>query len=400
MWDMNFAKIAARQLTSGTTTAVVTWWISPWQEHSTYIHEILKDFKYFELPTVIRGTKNIINEWKGLFPDGLINVGHVFPGEPVERHSVNDFSGILEIVCPKILLLLDPWRKGKVTSDSQRKDNQCGLQQWKPSDIALLTIGKRRSQEANKIRESFAEQGIRCGTITEQVRKTEQVKKPALIAVQEADHAHSYDWPIVIVVVFSEEKRYKKDPLYLVAASRAFVKLIIIEVKDRTENYGTGNNTIESASIVTPYHLNYLDLIKNEIDDISKSAITSTFGIQRISNEVKPSSMLGKAVVKELLSHINDREKLWCRDILQRTPMHYVSQGPRNECSAKIVELLMEKNEELLMEASDNEEAEEDIHGCSALLLAVDDGSLPVVEALLSNNKFKVNRKLEILLTE
>lgn len=97
-------------------------------------------------------------------------------------------------------------------------------------------------------------------------------------------------------------------------------------------------------------------------------------------------------LVQELLNdkRINGNKILNCKDSLDRTILHYISQGPKDKRSARIVKTIMDfiTSDERLK----RKPAEKDKYGCTALLLAVDDDNFYVAQALLCYKKFEVNR--------
>jgi ankyrin repeat protein len=87
-------------------------------------------------------------------------------------------------------------------------------------------------------------------------------------------------------------------------------------------------------------------------------------------------------LVERLLRSVPDARAVFeSRDQLERTPLHYVSQGPSNDESQQIVSILMKGNENLPLA--------KDKYQSTALLLSVVDENEAVVKKLLSFPVFR-----------
>lgn len=227
-------EFAHRSINSGSTTLVITGWIYPALVHKTksiYSKYYNSNFKHFELTTVLRGTKTIIEDWKPFYPNSGIRIGHNITGTMIEKYSVGGITEMLEIVASKIALLLVRLPNIKTISgqsgcDSESVDSR-PLLQCSPSDIAVLTTSAIYNEE---IREDLTKRGIRCGSVQKQTRDSR------LIAVDEATHALSFEWPIVIVAAFAPYCRSMINWEYTIAASRAIAKLVVIDISSSKVN--------------------------------------------------------------------------------------------------------------------------------------------------------------------
>uniref|UniRef100_A0A914WWN3 Uncharacterized protein n=1 Tax=Plectus sambesii TaxID=2011161 RepID=A0A914WWN3_9BILA len=175
-----------------------------------------KTFEISELQTVLRGSKCIIDAWKGHFPDNYVHQGHNIIGNPVTwmQCAATEIKQTLYEGLMPFLAQFDGH------FNPNEKDTERGIE---PRDIAILVDDAVIVQELTKF---LNDKWITCGTVEE------QANDPLLIAVDHFEQSISYEWPIVFAV---GHKSVDADDSYgLVAASRAMALLINVHTECRS----------------------------------------------------------------------------------------------------------------------------------------------------------------------
>lgn len=145
----------------------------------------------------------------------------------------------------------------------------------------------------------------------------------------------------------------------------------------------------------TPLH--YLMCCKNANEDIvleiANLLIANDYSLLDKTNDscrtpIHYASVRGdKDLVDELLKKINTEEDwIKCRDITNRNPLFYVSQGSDDEASACIAKEFIKLDEKWK-----ESRTLQDFYGQTPLHLAADDGNLSVLQVLLNDKYYKSN---------
>uniref|UniRef100_A0A914WH31 Uncharacterized protein n=1 Tax=Plectus sambesii TaxID=2011161 RepID=A0A914WH31_9BILA len=211
-------ELKKRALAAGKTTVVFTGFDKPGRadtEFRLYESELAGYSKHFVMNTVLRGTKEIFNEWQKYFHRGT-KIGHSIVGTAVDRRLLDGIESAQRVLLDKILVLLkEPPRSNSEAAESMRLTS---------AHLAVITSHK---EDAENLSRFFTVNKIATGSIKEQVNDS----KP-IMAVDTYDRTPSYEWPIVFVVHRQRDPKITKEAVFSMAASRCIASLTIIEFDD------------------------------------------------------------------------------------------------------------------------------------------------------------------------